>query len=169
MKVTFISSHNSIPAGFEFELGLGESVRLNGILLNEDTVFDLEDLGIVSIDDGACEDCCNCVAPTSSTSSVTCYLVGEERNKVTEAVGADINNAKFVFGSEYKFYDIENRTWKVSRLKKTASHLGRIAGGFAVPVDATAKKMFNRLEKLNVMYNLGLNREIVRDITGYRN
>lgn len=165
MKVTFISSHNSIPAGFEFELGLGESIRINGILLNEEAVFDLEDLWIVSIDD-----CCNeCVAQTPSTSLVICHLVGEERNKVAEAVGADINNEKFVFGSEYKFYDIENRTWKTSRLKKTASHLGRIAGGFAVPIDATDKKMFNRLEKLNTMYNLGLNREVCREVTNYYN
>ena len=85
------------------------------------------------------------------------------------ALNDDMENQKFVYGNEYKFYDIELCEWKVSRFKKTASHLGRLVGGFAVPVDASAKKMFNRLEKLNNVYTLGLDRDTIREITNYYN
>lgn len=159
--------YNSIPSGFSFEFD-GTTVKLNGQEFSLDNLFDLEDMGIVSLQEDSVDtaSCLGCVV-SSNTSSVTCHLVWEERIKVTTAVGDDINNLAFVFGNDYKFYDIENKTWKVSRLKKTASHLGRIAGGFAVPVSASNKKMFNRLEKLNVMYNLGLTREVCREITNY--
>ena len=167
--VRFVQSYSSIPTGFSFEFDGATGVKLNGTLFSLDNLFDLEDMGIVDITDtSAPTPSASCVGCTSS-SWVTAHLVGEQREKVTTAVVEDINNVKFVFGNEYKFYDIENKTWKVSRLKKTASHLGRIVGGFAVPVDASAKKMFNRLEKLNSMYDLGHSREVCREITNYYN
>lgn len=163
--VKFVQSYNSIPSGFSFEFDGTSSVKLNGVTFTLDNLFDLEDMGIVGLTDSSAPTDVGCVG--CGTTWVTCYLVWEEREKVTTAVGDDLNNGKFVFGNDYKFYDIENKTWKVSRLKKTASHLGRVAWGFAVPVDASAKKMFNRLEKLNVMYDLGLSREVCREITNY--
>lgn len=178
-NVTFLEDFRTIPKGFSFDVtGIG-GVNIDGIRYEFDTFLDLADLGITHVVpvDETCNGCCvdetACSNPVSAqgvaSQCVTAYLEGVERNKVVNAVGDDLNNYRFAFGDEYKFYDIENKTWKVSRLKKTASHLGRIVGGFAVPLNATNKKMFNRLEKLNVMYDLGLNRETCRTITNYYN
>lgn len=165
--VNFALPYKSIPAGFSFEFD--GAIRLNNIVFDIDTLISLAELDIVTLDEKFTWSEEVSATPTMNTSRFVCHLVGENRDKITTAVVEDIDNNKFSYGAEYKFYDVENREWKVSRLKKTGSHIGRITSGFAVPVDASAKKMFNRLEKLNVMYDLGLTREDCRVITNYYN
>lgn len=175
-KVTFLSDFMKINSGFSTNISLLERVSINGTVYDVPSFQVLEQLGVVSLSlvDGfsripecpGCDDCCD-VEISSPSEEFVFHIVGEQRDKVTKAVTEDIANRKFAIGSAYKFYDIENKSWKTSRLKKTASHLGRVSGGFAVPIDATNKKMFNRLEKLSVMYGLGLTREVCRDITQY--
>lgn len=79
-----------------------------------------------------------------------------EYDKLNEAVSKDFNNGAFSHEDAYIFYDIANKSWKRSKLLKTASHLGRVTAGFAIPNDASEKKKHNRLNNLNKVYGLGL-------------
>lgn len=86
-----------------------------------------------------------------------------EYTKLTEAVSKDFHDEKFSHEDTYIFYDIANKAWKRSKLLKTASHIGRVTAGFAIPADASEKKKHNRLNNLNKVYGLGLsNYEIDR-------
>lgn len=170
-KVTFLMGYRSIPESFSFEIdSLDSTVKLNGIEFNRSLLEHLDDEDIIfieSVNDGCFESSCDRLGDVKSTNAVNIELSSDDALKVLEANENDLLNEKFVYGSEYKFYDVSRKVWKVSRLKKTGSHIGRIVGGFAVPVDATPRKMFNRLEKLSRMYSLGISRETAREITGY--
>lgn len=170
-KVTFLSGYRSIPASFSFETeSLDTPVKLNGIVFDSELLTHLDDEDIVFIDnmdDDGCGCCGDDTCEAVSSNVVSLDMTSEDAIKVLEANENDLLNEKFVYGTEYKFYDVARKVWKTSRLKKTGSHIGRIIGGFAVPADATPRKMFNRLEKLSRMYDLGISRETAREITGY--
>lgn len=83
-------------------------------------------------------------------------------DKIVDAIEADFG--KFEYEGEYLFYSTEEQEWKASTLLKTASHIGRVMSGFAIPADASNKKKLNRLTKLNEVYGLGLTKSEISAI-----
>jgi len=170
MKITFNRAYNSIPSGFSFEWDGEGTVNLNGITIEQTSVRQFVRDGVVSLQDAIDsfledefddDDCGCCEAETlvANTSS-------EEFIKINEAMESDKD--LFVYGEDYVFYSTEEKAYKVSTLLKTASHIGRVVSGFGLPANASARKKYHRLVKLNYVYNLGLEDSEIRSISNFR-
>ena len=88
---------------------------------------------------------------------------GVSLGKINQAIADDKN--KYFLGEDYEFYNVEKNEFVTSTLLNTASHIGRIAAGFAVPAGSTDTKKFNRLTKLNEVYSLGLSKAQITSAT----
>lgn len=169
MKVTFLNAFKAIPAGSTIDAFTDVS-RLNGVTLDANAINALLELNVVSVSpsDDVLFDCECCadfeeaeVVPTPFAPNYSSVSYG----KITQAIIDDKN--KYFLDESYSFYNVEKKEFVDSKLLNTASHIGRIASGFAVPANSTAKKKFNRLEKLNEVYGLGLSRSDITDATGF--
>lgn len=153
MKLVFVSGFKSIASGTSTSLSECGAVCVNGNYLSKQDVSALVNLGIARLEEEVQ------VVPLAPKFNSTAW------GKIKQAMVDEKNS--YVFDAEYEFYSIEDEEWKTSKLLKTASHIGRVAAGFAVPAGSSERKKFNRLEKLNEVYELGLTRDDVREITGF--
>lgn len=169
MKVTFLNAFKAIPAGSTIDAFTDVS-RLNGVTLDVASINALVKLGVVSIfpSDDSLFDCECCVDFEDDVIESTPFAPkysSVEYGKISQAMINDKD--KYFIDEEYSFYNAGKKEFVDSKLLNTASHIGRIASGFAVPANSTARKKFNRLEKLNVVYGLGLSRSDITDATGF--
>ncbi len=152
-KVIFVSGFKSIAAGTEVTLSpTGISYTgcgcVTNLTLNE--VNALVSLGLARI-----EEVVEVVRVPFAPKA------GASMEKVSKAMAEDMN--KFFIGEAYEFYKVETNEWVVSTLLNTASHIGRVSAGFAVPAGASDKKKIHRLTSLNEIYSLWLSKEEIAD------
>lgn len=155
MKVIFSAGFKSIPSGAELLIrdnracyctNCGESISLN-----QREIDMLVTLGIARLVE---EVVVVPFAPNFST---------REGQNIADAVQLD----SFNYDQDYVFYDVKEKAYKTSKLLKTASHIGRVVSGFAIPAGSSAKKKYNRLTNLNVVYGLGLTKREISSISGH--
>lgn len=149
--LTFDTSFAGVSAGSTFtrdENSLG--IITCKVNLSHQDVLTLVESGVIDMEK----------VSEPMTINTTCV----EYDKLSKAVAKDFAEGNFSHEDEYLFYSIEAKAWKVSKLLKTASHLGRVGIGFAIPYGSDTKKKRNRLNNLNAVFALGLTQSEIRTI-----
>ncbi len=139
-NVTFVRSFGATQSGVSFTTSCENNIPYGNITNSQ--MQSLRQLGVVKVEKVSEPLKINTECP--------------EYDKLTAAVTKDFDEDNYAHEDAYIFYSIEAKAWKKSKLLKTASHIGRVVSGFAIPVDASDKKKLNRLRNLNAVYSLGL-------------
>lgn len=151
-KVIFVSGFKSICAGTEVTLtptGVSVTAGCRSVVnLSLKELDALVALGMVRFEEVA---------------ERTPFVIkqGASLEKVRKAIAEDAG--KFFIDEEYSFYKVETNEWTTSTLLNTASHIGRVVSGFAIPANSTDKKKIHRLTSLNEIYSLGLSKSEIED------
>lgn len=151
-KVIFVSGFKSISAGTEVALtSTGVSVTIGTRTAVNLTLVELNALvalGMVRFEEVA---------------DRTPFVIkqGASLEKVRKAITEDAG--KYFVGEAYTFYNVDKNEWIDSTLLNTASHIGRVVSGFAIPAGSSDKKKIHRLTSLNEIYSLGLSKCEIED------
>jgi len=151
MKVTFLSAFKAVPRGTTVAQNADGSLSVNNVRLGCAEVNALVNLGVIELTEDAVK-----FAPKFNSAAW---------GKISQAMIEDKD--AYTIGGEYEFYNVEQEEFIESKLLNTASHIGRVVSGFAIPAGSSDKKKFNRLTSLNEVYGLGLTKADISDITGY--